>query len=712
MLGRRATDVPAALANRRGLLPLILPLALTVALGLAAGQFAEWQNRSEVTSERARLADALAGLLAGMGDRLDGVVRRDDASAAVAQDKGGEGSQGAASEPGFDIVARVGSSARPEILVQRDESASLATDRVARALDRISAGAAPPPVDVAVGPAVRSTLAQLGDGFYAVVARTPETSQSDGRTVVGLRRLDGGLLEELSRRAGTSPIAVVGDPSAAGADMSTLPVGTSGAALLAWMAKRPGDALLAAGTPLLLAFVAILFGTAAWRTRRAMRELEGKAESALRLAQVDPLCGIANQFAFADLLASELARAVRQGTSLGLMLVNIDRFKDINETFGHQAGDRLIQAVAGRIAQIIDQGAVLARLGGDEFAILCKGGIPARSCETFARKILLSTQDAVEIGPRPVKVGLSIGIALHPENGTGPDDLLQAADLALRCAKGEGRNRYAFFNARLGDDLNSRQTIEEELRFAIHHDGLKLKYQPVWASDGKRMVGVEALVRWPHGERGLLPPDTFIRLAEDRGLIFPLGEWVLRQACKDGLRWPNLKIAVNVSPVQFLDKGFVSLVERVLFETGFDPARLELELTEGVIIEDADEAEAATIELRGLGVRLALDDFGTGYASLIYLRRFAFDKIKIDKSFLESLEATGESAIIVHSAVHLGRALGLTVTAEGVETPEQHRFLQAVGCHELQGFLFSKPVDAEVIDAMLAADVGEQRAIA
>jgi EAL domain-containing protein (putative c-di-GMP-specific phosphodiesterase class I) len=240
------------------------------------------------------------------------------------------------------------------------------------------------------------------------------------------------------------------------------------------------------------------------------------------------------------------------------------------------------------------------------------------------------------------------------------------------------------------------------LRQAIDNDLLTVVYQPVVSADGKQLLSVEALVRWPHPTRGDVLPNDFIGLAEDRGLILPLGEWVLRRACTDAAKWGSLHIAVNVSPVQFRQKEFVATVARIIEETKLDASRLELELTEGVLLEDADQAENAIINLRAMGVRLALDDFGTGYSSLIYLRRFAFDRIKIDRSFLESMEPSGESAIIVQSVVHLGRALGLAVTAEGIETPEQHRFLQALGCHELQGFLFSRPVGPRAIARMLA----------
>jgi EAL domain-containing protein (putative c-di-GMP-specific phosphodiesterase class I) len=246
-----------------------------------------------------------------------------------------------------------------------------------------------------------------------------------------------------------------------------------------------------------------------------------------------------------------------------------------------------------------------------------------------------------------------------------------------------------------------RKTVEDELRAAIDRDELTAQYQPIMSADGENIVGAEALVRWRHPVHGLIWPERFVGLAEDSGLIIPLGEWMLRRACLDARRWPDIYVAVNVSPIQFRHNAFLAAVERVLKETGIHPSRLELELTEGVIVKDADQAENAIIELRAKGVRLALDDFGIGYSSLIYLRRFAFDKIKIDKSFLQSMEMTGESAIILHSIVHLGRALGLTVTAEGIENTDQQRFLQALGCHELQGYLFSQPVDAAELTALI-----------
>jgi diguanylate cyclase (GGDEF)-like protein len=387
-----------------------------------------------------------------------------------------------------------------------------------------------------------------------------------------------------------------------------------------------------------------------------------------------------------------------------LFYLDLDRFKEINDSFGHEAGDRLIQASTQRVSGILRGGDRLARLGGDEFAILQTEVRTPRDCEKLAKRILQEMSQPFDLGEQKVFAAMSIGIALHPHDAKDSQELMRRADLALYRAKNEGRNRFCFFEQRMGEELRMRKTVEDELRAAIDRDELMAQYQPIVSADGEKLLGVEALVRWRHPIHGLISPERFVGLAEDNGLILPLGEWVLRRACTDARRWPGLYVAVNVSPIQFRHNAFPAAVDRILKETDMDPSRLELELTEGVIVKDADQAENAIIELRAKGVRLALDDFGIGYSSLIYLRRFAFDKIKIDKSFLQSMEMTGESAIILHSIVHLGRALGLTVTAEGIENEDQQRFLQALGCHELQGFLFSQPLDADELTELVVRD--------
>ncbi|MDB5590650.1 EAL domain-containing protein [Enterovirga sp.] len=477
------------------------------------------------------------------------------------------------------------------------------------------------------------------------------------------------------------------------------------AAYMTWVSSRPGDLMRQRLVPLTLAglFVAVvLFGVVAGYLHYIARDLAATEAHSRNLIGRDPLSGLANRLLFSERLDKELHRLPRAEQRLAVLFIDLDRFKDVNDTYGHQVGDDLIQLVAQRLVSLVRVGDTTARFGGDEFAIIQTGIRSRDEAGALAKRILDSLTQPFALAETQVIIGASIGIALAPDNGADRETLMRLADTALYQAKGSGRNRYSFFQSRMDETIRMRKMVEEDLRRAISCNELVLHYQPLFSSDGVTVVGVEALVRWPHPTRGMISPAEFIPIAEERGLVIPLGEWVLRQACTDGRRWPGLRIAVNVSAVQFRHRDFVGKVVNLLEETGLEPGRLELELTEGVVVEDADAAESAMMELRALGIHLALDDFGTGYSSLIYLRRFAFDKIKIDRSFLESMEATGESAILVHSMVHLGRALGLTVTAEGVETPEQHRFLQALGCHQLQGFLFSRPVPAAEIDGLVA----------
>ena len=478
-------------------------------------------------------------------------------------------------------------------------------------------------------------------------------------------------------------------------------------AYLAWKPDRPGDVMRRRLVPLTVfgtALAIILITFLVLYIRWIARSLAASEQTTQNLLGRDPLSGLPNRLLFAERLDEELNRLSRTDTGLAVLFLDLDRFKDVNDTFGHQAGDRLLKLAAQRLENLLRESDTLARFGGDEFAVIQTGLRNSEAAELLARRILDSVTRPFDIGEAPVTVGVSIGVALAPEHGRDRETLMRLADTALYEAKSEGRNRYRVFQRQMDETIRMRKTVEDDLRQAIANDELLLHYQPVVSADGESIVALEALVRWPHPKQGMIPPTSFIAMAEERGLIIPLGEWVLRRACQDGKRWPHLRMAVNVSAIQFRHRSFVPSVMRALAETGFEASNLELELTEGVIVEDADAAEAAMMELRALGVHLALDDFGTGYSSLIYLRRFAFDKIKIDRSFLESMEATGESAILVHSIVHLGRALGLTVTAEGVETAEQHRFLQALGCHQLQGYLFSKPVPAEEIDRLIAAE--------
>jgi diguanylate cyclase len=565
-----------------------------------------------------------------------------------------------------------------------------------------------------------SRVFSYGSDAYAVVALPLDPAKKvDGRSeplvAVAYKLL---TAEELTKIADLHAIEDFRLMSARpGAGRVALPVydpNNQPLLYLSWTPDQPGDLMRQRLVPLVLfgsAVAAILFAFLVMYIRWIGANLARSEENARALLKRDPLSGLPNRLLFGERLDDELNRLSRAGGRLAVMFLDLDRFKDVNDTFGHQAGDQLLKLTARRLEGLLRTTDTLARFGGDEFAIIQTDLRAPEDAEILARRILDSITQPFEMAEASVTVGISIGVALAPEHGRDRETLMRLADTALYEAKSEGRNRYCVFQRQMDETIRMRKIVAEDLRLAITNDELVLDYQPVFSADGESIVALEALVRWPHPKQGMIPPASFIAMAEERGLVIPLGEWVLRRACEDARRWPHLRLGVNVSAVQFRHRDFVASVMRVLAETRFEPSRLELELTEGVVVEDADAAEMAMMELRGLGVNLALDDFGTGYSSLIYLRRFAFDNIKIDQSFLESMEATGESAILVHSIVHLGRALGLTVTAEGVETPEQHRFLQALGCHQLQGYLFSPPVAAEEIDRMLALEQARGRRV-
>ena len=434
-----------------------------------------------------------------------------------------------------------------------------------------------------------------------------------------------------------------------------------------------------------------------WKARFQISQLEARQAEVMHKAGVDPLSNLPNRLFFHQLLEDAVGRSANDAP-IALIAIDVDHFKSINDGHGHQAGDRLIIGIAQRIKRILRDGDCLARLGGDEFALMLMNVQNGAQCAAMAHRIHDAMIAPFDVGSAQVFVTLSLGVAICPLDGDTLETLSQAADLALYRAKHEGRNRFAFFDKAMEQKLHLGKTIEDDLRAAIKKDELAIAYQPLMSACGTFMQGVEALVRWHHPELGAIPPEDFIPLAESRGLVAPLGEWVLRRACQDARRWPNLRIAVNVSPVQFRQRGFVNTVKSILEATGIDPYRLDLELTEGVLIQDAEHAETIIIDLRALGIRMGLDDFGAGYSSMIYLRRFAFDKIKIDRAFLGSMETSGEGAIILESIVSLGHSLGLTVTAEGVENPEQVAFLQKLGCDEMQGYYFAPPLSAAEID--------------
>jgi diguanylate cyclase (GGDEF)-like protein len=420
----------------------------------------------------------------------------------------------------------------------------------------------------------------------------------------------------------------------------------------------------------------------------------------VHLARHDALTGLANRSEFNAKLEEASRRLKRNGGTITVMMVDLDKFKAVNDTLGHPAGDELLVEVGRRLQSTVRETDVLARLGGDEFAIIQEGGSGQREGATaLARRIISAIAEPFDLNGHQSGVGVSIGIALAPEHGTESEALLKAADLALYDAKANGRNDFRIFQCEMLEVAHAQKSAENELRTAIARDEFELHYQPVVDIKTELLCGVEALVRWRHPIRGLIAPDQFIPLAESTGLIVQLGEWVVRQACKDAALWPaHVKVAVNISAVQFKKGNLFEVILRALLETGLGPERLELEITETALLEN-QEAHLVTIrQLKNLGVSIALDDFGTGYSSVNYLTNFPFDKIKIDKSFTQGVLNRRDCKAVVASTLALAKGLGTVTTAEGIETEEQLRYMRQAGVDLAQGYLFGRPLPFAQLD--------------
>jgi diguanylate cyclase (GGDEF)-like protein/PAS domain S-box-containing protein len=429
----------------------------------------------------------------------------------------------------------------------------------------------------------------------------------------------------------------------------------------------------------------------------AVRDLRARkqAEQHIRfLAHHDSLTGIPNRSTFNKKLDQEVESALETGRRLAVLCLDLDRFKEVNDLFGHAAGDAALQAVAKRIAGVLDEGQMFARLSGDEFAIMVPGLSNPTVAGRIAENILEVLQTTRGDSEADAPVSTSIGIAICPDDATDRHALLSHADTALYRAKNEGRATYRFFEASMGAAVRDRRLLEHDLRNAIPRGELRLVYQPQKDIRDGRIIGFEALLRWKHATRGEIPPAEFIPVAEESGIILQIGEWVLRAACSEAATWPQpLTVAVNVSAVQIHNANFAHVVHEVLFESGLAPGRLELEVTETALVRDLNRALATLRRIKILGVRIAMDDFGTGYSSLSNLRAFPFDKIKIDRSFIKSVNVNEQAAAIVRSVLGLGRALRLPVLAEGVETPAELEFLESELCNEAQGYLLGRPGD-------------------
>jgi diguanylate cyclase (GGDEF)-like protein/PAS domain S-box-containing protein len=413
------------------------------------------------------------------------------------------------------------------------------------------------------------------------------------------------------------------------------------------------------------------------------------------MARHDALTNLPNRTLFREQLEQAL-RLAKRGNKLAVLCLDLDHFKDINDSLGHPIGDALLMEVGRRLASCIREGDTVSRLGGDEFAIvqLC-GSDDANPAVLLASRIVEEISAPYDVGGHQLVIGVSVGISLAPDDGRNPDELLKKADLALYRAKADGRGTYRFFEAGMDARAQARRLLELDMRAALPRGEFEMHYQPIRDVAAETIVACEALVRWRHPMRGLIPPGNFIPLAEETGLIIQIGEWVLRTACRDAAAWPNdIGVAVNLSPVQFKNPNLVLQVMNALAQSGLPAHRLELEITESVLLQNSEATLSTLYALRGNGVRISLDDFGTGYSSLSYLRSFPFDKIKIDRSFVEDVTSREDSLAIVRAVAGLGRSLGIATTAEGVETIAQLDVLRREGCTQAQGYLFSKPCPA------------------
>ena len=436
-------------------------------------------------------------------------------------------------------------------------------------------------------------------------------------------------------------------------------------------------------------------------------------ERITHLAKYDDLTGLANRNQFRERINGMLAAMHKRKNHVAIHLIDLDRFKTINDTLGHPIGDKLLKEVASRLKTVIRPGDMITRFGGDEFVVLQIGTERYQDAKWLAERLARTLKDPFDIDGHRIDIGASIGIAMAPMDGVDADQLLKKADMALYAAKNGGGGDHRFFALEMEEAAQERRALELDLREALTSEQFDLYFQPLVDLRNGRVTTCEALLRWRHPRRGMVPPSIFIPIAEETGLIIPLGEWALQRACYEAAKWPkSVKVAVNLSPVQFRDRGLALQVVSALAKSGLPAQRLELEVTERLLLEDSDGTLTVMEQLKNLGVSISLDDFGTGYSSLNYLRKFPFQKIKIDQSFIAGLGEERDAQAIIGAVAGLGASLDKTVVAEGIETEEQLKQVKMHGCHEGQGHFFGEPMPADIIQARLEASTSVAQLVA
>ena len=527
-----------------------------------------------------------------------------------------------------------------------------------------------------------------------------------------LARVDSRLIHVLERASGLRELRFEDEPVDGREVQPMLDAKGRIVGWFSWEPERPATATMNRLLPFAGAIVLGLVGFAAlamWQLRRLGVELATSEQHAQKLEHQDVLTGLPNHNRFFELFDRTVADRKGEAT-LAFAVLDLDDFDEVNDALGYAGGDEVLAEIGNRLQQSLPPGAVIGRLGGDEFALLITDTEPqaALAAADLVRRSLMRPFWMNQL----VQLSVSIGLAVAPRDGVARDELLRRADLALRTAKHRCRGTVLAFAADMEAEFQERRFIKREIAWSLAAQGFDLHYQPIIKADGGGIVGVEALLRWEHPGRGLVPPSLFVPVAEEAGLMDRLGEFALRRAISDAARWPAVYVSVNLSPLQVRDRAFIDLVAAVLKETGFEPSRLVLEMTESVLIDKPDETTARLQELRALGVRLALDDFGSGYSSLSYLQKLPFDKLKIDRSFVTGLNRSANGGVIIQAVVTLGRALGMEIVIEGVETEEQRVLLRLAGCSEMQGYLFARPAPRDEIDRLLKEAAAQgQRAL-
>ncbi len=445
------------------------------------------------------------------------------------------------------------------------------------------------------------------------------------------------------------------------------------------------------------ALLLVLLAVASYQFWMRLRPSLRQAETRVRyMAHHDVLSGALNRASFNEMLKQAAWRRAEGGPAFALLCIDLDHFKEVNDSLGHAAGDEVLRVATQRLKACVREGDQVARLGGDEFAVVLLGVASVAAVTPLAQRIVEALSQSYDVGDQRLRCGGSVGVAIHGVDATDPDDLLGKADLALYRAKAQGRGTFSFYDVAMDQQMQTRRELTRDLRDAIAANQMSLHYQPLYGRDARTLIGYEALLRWQHPKRGNIAPVEFIALAEETGVIDAIGVWVLRRACTEAAGWPApLTVAVNLSAMQFASDNLVQLVTQALSDAGLAPERLELEITESLLMNNTEQVMGVLRSLSAMGISIAMDDFGTGYSSLAYLWRFPFDKVKIDRAFTHNLGHDAKVGVIVHSIISLAHSLDIRVNAEGVETPSQMAALQDRGCDELQGFLLGRPGPAD-----------------